>query len=114
MSLRTAIVYTMAWLAAPEKGPKKYFSSGADFAQEPGYLLIDTVKLHEDNAPLCPNRNPCYLPRLLPRNLHPAHVPRRRGGPGLPMGDTRPLADGNAWPRAARTLRVEQLVARRE
>jgi hypothetical protein len=87
----------MAWLAAPKKGPKKYFSSGADFAQEPGYLLIDTVKLHEDNAPLCPNRNPCYLPRLLPRNLHPAHVPRRRGGPGLPMGDTRPLADGNAW-----------------
>ena len=97
MSLRTAIVYTMAWLAEREKAPEKYFSPGADFAQWAGYLQIDTVKPHEDNVELCPNRNPCYLPRLLPRNLHPAHVPGRRGGTCLPMGDTGPLADGNAW-----------------
>jgi len=101
VSLRTVIVYTMTWLTDRNRGPKKYFSSGADFARGAGYLQIDTVKPHEDNVELCPNRNPCDLPRELPRNLHPAHVPSRRGGTRLPLGDAHPLADGNAWLRGS-------------
>ena len=45
MSLRTAIVYTMAWLAAQKKGPKKYFSSGADFGRWAEVFRIYTENL---------------------------------------------------------------------